>query len=532
MAADPQSRAQEVLGSGPASGPVGPACRLVGISKHFGGVWACRHVDLEIFPGEVHAILGENGAGKSTLMKMLHGFYIPEEGHIEVGGARVNFPSPRDAEAAGVALIPQELDLFPDLSVVENLFVGRKRPRNNLGGFDWSAMRRQALELFKTLGVELDVNAPARRLSGANAQMVEIARALIRDARIVLMDEPTAALTEREAEKLFSITRDLTSRGVAVVYISHRLEEIFKIANRVTVMRDGSRIHTGAITDMTLSGLIQMMVGRPLEKLFHRSPRVVGPPVLEVHQLCRRGVFEDITLTVRSGEVVGLSGLIGAGRSEVAQAIFGIHPASGGAIRVHGQNLQVTNPHFALNNGIVYVPEERRSQGLLLDFPIEWNISFSSLPQLSRFGWVMRRNERAMAEQFQKLFAIRGGDMESPVSSLSGGNQQKVLLSKCLVLRPHIILLDEPTRGVDVGAKAEIYRIIDDLALSGKAILMISSELNELLSMSDRILVMHQGRLTANFDGPNFSADQIGAAAAGVFRMKPDELSRAGSAPG
>ncbi len=496
--------------------PATIACRLVGVGKRFGGIWACRSVDLEIRAGEVHAVLGENGAGKSTLMKMLHGVHLPDEGQVEVAGQIVSLTSPRVAEAAGIAMVPQELDLFPDLSVVENLFVGRARPRTRLGTFDWASMRRQAAEAFKRLNARFDIDAAVRSLSGANAQMVEIARALMHDAQVVILDEPTAALTEREAQRLFGIVGELTRRGVAIVYISHRLDEVFQIADRVTVMRDGKRIHTGGTAGLDMARLIQMMVGRPLSKLFHRTRHPPGETLLELRGLGRTGTFRDISFTLRRGEIVGMSGLIGAGRSEVAQAIFGIAPATEGSILIAGRPAAIPDSSTAINRGIIYVPEERRSQGLVLDYAIDWNIAFSGLDRISRLGFVSRRREREIAERFQALFAIRSSSLKAPVLSLSGGNQQKVLLAKALVVEPEIILLDEPTRGVDVGAKAEIYRIIDDLAAAGKAVLVVSSEMNELLSISDRILVMHQGRLTGSFEGPDFSPDAIGAAAAGV----------------
>ena len=498
------------------------ACRLVGVGKQFGGIWACRAVDLEIRAGEVHAVMGENGAGKSTLMKMLHGVHLPDEGTVEVAGNAVSLGSPRAAEAAGIAMVPQELDLFPDLSVVENLFVGRARPRTRFGTFDWPAMRREAAAAFKRLDATFDIDAPVRSLSGANAQMVEIARALMHDARIVILDEPTAALTEREAKRLFGIVGELTRRGVAIVYISHRLDEVFEIADRITVLRDGERIHSGRTADLDMARLIQMMVGRPLSKLFHRTAHPKGEALLEVRGLGRTKTFRDISFTLRRGEIVGLSGLIGAGRSEVAQAIFGIAPATEGEIRIDGHAVKVPTSSAAIAHGIVYVPEERRSQGLVLDFPIDWNIAFSGLDRISKAGFVSRRREREIAERFRALFSIRSASLKAPVLSLSGGNQQKVLLAKALVVEPEIILLDEPTRGVDVGAKAEIYRIIDDLAAAGKAVLMVSSEMNELLSMADRILVMHQGRLTGAFEGPDFSPDAIGTAAAGVVAERTE----------
>jgi ABC-type sugar transport system ATPase subunit len=496
--------------------PAGIVCQLNGIGKHFGATWACRDVNLTLRRAEVHAVLGENGAGKSTLMKILHGLHQPDEGTISLAGHAVHFASPRDAEAAGVALIPQELDLFPDLSLAENLFVGSARPRRSGFGFDWAKMRQRTRTILTSLGVELDVDTPARLLSSANAQMVEIARALLRAATVVLMDEPTAALTSREADRLFTIIKELTARGVSVVYISHRLEEISRIADRVSIMRDGRCVHSGPAAQTTIPELINLMVGRPLEKLFHRTVRVPGEPALEVRGLTRRGAFENISCILRRGEVVGLSGLIGAGRSELAQTLFGLHAPTNGEVLIKGRPARIRNPATAQKNGIAYVPEERRWQGLFLDFPISWNTSFNCLPRMAPMGWVSGRSERALASHFRELFDIRGGTDAGVVGTLSGGNQQKVLLSKCLATEPTIILLDEPTRGVDVGARAEIYRIVDQLANSGKAVLLISSDLNELVSMADRILVMYQGRLMGEFPGPAFPIDRIGAAVVGV----------------
>lgn len=496
-------------------------CRLRGVGKHFSGAWACRGVNLTVLAGEVHAVLGENGAGKSTLMKLLHGVHAPDEGSIEIDGRAMAFASPRDAEAAGVAMIPQELDLFPDLSVCENLYVGRQRPRTRFGAFDWAAMRREARAVFAKLGLDIDVRAPVRSLSSASAQMVEIARALIRDARIVLMDEPTAALSQQEADRLFAIVRDLCARGVGVVYITHRLEEVFDNAERVTVMRDGAWVHTGPSRELTTHALVQLMVGRPLQKFFHRTARSPGAVALKVEGLTRRGAFEDVSFELRKGEIIGLAGLIGAGRSELAQAIFGIAPADAGTITIDGQPVVVDQAATALKHGIAYLPEERRSQGLHLSFSSPWNIAFGNLGGVTHLCCVSPARERQTANRFQSMFSIRG-DMSQPVGGLSGGNQQKVLLSKLLFQDPDIILLDEPTRGVDVGARAEIYRIIDELASAGKAVLMISSELNEVLSMADRILVMYRGRLSGPFEGPEFSAQEIGFATAGVRAETPE----------
>src|SRR5215216_4916498 len=473
--------------------------RLRNVTKRFGGVTAVEDVDFDLRPGEVHALVGENGAGKSTLMKMVHGLYTPDEGTLEVGGEVVDFSSPRDAEAAGIAMIPQELDLFPELSVTENLFVGRRRPRTGWGGLNQNAMQAEARERLRSLGVDLDVTNTVKRLSAANQQIVAIARALVGEARAVVMDEPTASLTEREVQQLFRIISDLTSGGVGVVYISHRLEEIFTISDRITVLRDGHHITTASASELDAEELVRLMVGRPLNELFTRHPHELGEVTLEVKGLSRSGEFEDVDLVVRRGEIVGLAGLVGAGRSEVAQSIFGIHPPEAGDIRIDGEDVRIRSPQAAMERGIFYVPEERRSQGLILPFSIKNNVTLSILDRISRFGFVPR-SERQIAD---------------PVARLSGGNQQKVVVAKSLAREPSVLLLDEPTRGIDVGAKSEIYRLMDDLAKEGKAILLISSELEEVLSMSDRILVMREGRITGEFDRAGATQERVMTAATG-----------------
>jgi rhamnose transport system ATP-binding protein len=487
---------------------------LRSVTKRFGGVTAVEGVDFDLRPGEVHALVGENGAGKSTLMKMVHGLYRPDDGTLEVGGEVVEFSSPRDAETAGIAMIPQELDLFPELSVTENLFVGRPRPRTTWGGLDRSAMRAEARRRLSSLGVNLDVTIAVKRLSAANQQIVAIARALVGEAKAVVMDEPTASLTERETQQLFRIISDLTTGGVGVVYISHRLEEIFTISERITVLRDGHHITTAPASELDAEELVRLMVGRPLNELFTRSPHPSGEVTLEVRGLGRSGEFEDIHLAVRRGEIVGLAGLVGAGRSELAQTIFGIRSPEAGEIRIDGQEVRIHSPQAAMERGIFYVPEERRSQGLILPFSIKNNITLSILDRISRFGFVPR-TERQTADRFARELSIRGGKISDPVSRLSGGNQQKVVLAKSLAREPQILLLDEPTRGIDVGAKSEIYRLIDDLAKEGKAILLISSELEEVLSMSDRIVVMREGRITGEFGRDEADQEQVMTAATG-----------------
>ncbi|QIN81513.1 ATP-binding cassette domain-containing protein [Rubrobacter tropicus] len=491
-----------------------PVFRLRDVTKRFGGVTAVEGVSFDLRPGEVHALVGENGAGKSTLMKMVHGLYAPDEGTLEVGGEAAEFSSPRDAEAAGIAMIPQELDLFPELSVTENLFVGRHRPRTRWGTLDRTAMRAEARGRLRSLGVDLDVTTSVKGLSAANQQIVAIARALVGEARAVVMDEPTASLTEREVRQLFRIISDLTAGGVGVAYISHRLEEIFTISDRITVLRDGHHITTAPAADLDSEELVRLMVGRPLNELFTRSAHNPGEVALEVRGLSRAGEFEDVDLVVRRSEIVGLSGLVGAGRSEVAQAIFGIRSPESGEIRIDGEVVQIRSPQAAMERGIFYVPEERRSQGLILPFSIKNNITLSILDRIARFGFVPR-TERQTADRFAKGLSIRGGSVSDPVSRLSGGNQQKVVLAKSLAREPSILLLDEPTRGIDVGAKSEIYRLIDDLAKEGKAILLISSELEEVLSMSDRVVVMREGRITGEFGRNEASQEMVMTAATG-----------------
>jgi rhamnose transport system ATP-binding protein len=501
-------------GSQAAASEAAPLFRLSGVTKRFGGVVAVQEVDFELRPGEVHALVGENGAGKSTLMKIVDGLYEPDEGSLEVNGEPASFSSPRDAEAAGIAMIPQELDLFPELSIAENLFVGRKRPRTRWGGLDWSTMQQEARRRLDALGVELDVTALVKGLSAANGQIVAIARALVGDARAVVMDEPTSSLTDREARQLFRIIEDLTSDGVGVVYISHRLEEIFQIADRVTVLRDGRHIATAPASGLDAEELVRLMVGRPLNELFSRHPHDPGEVALEVRGLGRAGEFEGVDLTLRRGEIVGLAGLVGAGRTELAQAIFGIRAPEEGEILVDGEEARIHSPQAAMEKGIFYVPEERRSQGLILPFSIKNNITLSILDRISRFGFVPR-SERQTAERFARELSIRGAEMSDPVIRLSGGNQQKVVVAKSLAREPSVLLLDEPTRGVDVGAKSEIYRLIDDLARDGMAILLISSELEEVLSMSDRVMVMREGRINGEFERSEATQEAVMTAATG-----------------
>ena len=495
--------------------------RLRKLGMSFSGVPAIQGLDLGFRQGEIHAIVGENGAGKSTTMKCLAGLYQPTDGEVEIDGRAVTFRSPRDAERLGICLIPQELDLFPELSIAENMFLGRKRPRRWWGGFDYSTMYAIAREALQRMDVRFDPTMKVKHLSAANAKIVEIARALTRDVRLLIMDEPTASLTDREVVNLFRVARDLREQGITILYISHRLDEVFELADRITVLRDGQHVKTDDTAAFTHSSLVQMMVGRPLETLFTRTFHPLGRPVLTVNGLSRTGKFEDVGFTLHEGEILGFSGLIGAGRTEVALAVYGVLPADRGTISLGGQIVTINSPHQALAYGIAYLPEERRAQGLVLPRPIHWNISIACLERFSKGGLLDEKSAYGFADQAATAVGVRGGSLDTPVSHLSGGNQQKVVLAKTLARNPNIIILDEPTRGVDVGAKSEIYKIIDGLAKSGKSIIMISSELNELIAMSDRILVMHEGRVSACFER-DFSAERLGAAATGVLAAKSE----------
>ncbi len=485
---------------------------LSGISKSFPGVRALSEIGFDVRAGEVHALLGENGAGKSTLIKIMSGVYRPDTGTMTLDGKPVAFASPQEAQQAGIATIYQELLLFPELTVAENIFMGHA-PKNRFGSIDWSTMRAQAHELLASLDIhDLDVRAPVGALSVGNRQRVEIAKALSHHARILIMDEPTAALTEHDVTRLFNIVRLLRSRGVGVVYISHRLEEVFLLADRVTVLRDGEFVATKPVSETSHDDLIQMMVGRRIEQLFPKTEAKLGEVVLELEGIERSPMTKGVSLKLRAGEILGIAGLVGSGRSELAEVIFGMTPAEAGTIRLDGNPVRIDSPSAAKHLGIAYVPEDRGRQGLVRPMPISENVSLASLGRISRNSFIDRKAEDALAEDSVKRFQIRASGIEQIVGKLSGGNQQKVGLSKWLATKPRILIMDEPTRGIDVGAKAEIHRMMSEFAANGMAIIMISSELPEVLGMSDRILVMRAGRIVAEVS--RAEATQAGIAAA------------------
>ena len=482
------------------------------ISKSFSGVKVLRDVNFDVRSGEVHALLGENGAGKSTLIKVIAGVHQPDTGTLTVGGETVRFTSPRHARRHGIATVYQELLLFPELTVAENIFLGNA-PRQKWGGLDWSAMRLRARQLLDSLDShDLDVDAKVGTLSVANRQRVEIAKALSQDARLLIMDEPTAALVEADVRRLMSVVKKLRERGVAIIYVSHRMPEIFELADRVTVLRDGSYIGTRDISEVTEASLVAMMVGRSIEQLFPKVEATLGEVALELRDVSFGRKVQNISLSLRAGEILGLAGLIGSGRTELALTVFGITPASTGEILVDGRKVVIDGPRKARDLGIAYVPEDRGSQGLVRPMTIRENVSMAVLDKMSngfaiRFGDEIRRSVEAI-----KRLGIRTRGPEQIVGQLSGGNQQKVVLAKWLEANPRILIMDEPTRGIDVGAKAEIYTLMGRLVQQGVAILMISSELPEVLGMSDRVLVINSGRIVAEFDRSQATPDAVGAA--------------------
>ena len=486
--------------------------KLQKIGKQFPGVRALDNVNFDVRAGEVHALLGENGAGKSTLIKIISGVYQPDSGHIELGDKSVVLETPAKAQSCGIATIYQELLLYPELSVAENIFMGHQ-PRTRFGLLDWRRMRELALAQLASLDIhDLDVDQLVGSLSVGNRQRVEIAKALSQDARVLIMDEPTAALTGADVVRLFSIVNLLRERGVGVIYISHRLEEIFELADRVTVLRDGAWVGTREVASTTEDELINLMVGRTIEDLYPKQEAQIGDPVLELSNLSRPPLTHDISLTLRRGEILGLAGLVGSGRSELAQTIFGITPARSGTITCKGVECHISSPSVAIDLGIAYVPEDRSTQGLIRQMTVRENVSMVVLKQLSGGNLIDHGAERSLAHENVQKFSVRTSGIEQIVEKLSGGNQQKIVIGKWMASEPDILIMDEPTRGIDVGAKAEIHRTMSALAASGMAILMISSELPEIIGMSDTIAVMREGRLVATFDRGQASQAQLAAA--------------------
>ncbi len=485
-----------------------PLLEMRGIVKSFPGVQALRGVNFSLQAGEVLSLLGENGAGKITLMKVLGGAFHADAGAIKIDGVAQHFSSPQDSRRAGVAVIYQEFNLVPGLTACENIFLGQEPAR--LGFVAQAQERQQAAELFRRLGVEVDLDAPCRRLTTAQQQLVEIAKALAFQARIIVMDEPSAALTSHEVSRLFAIIEELKRQGIGVVYISHRLDEIFTVADRVTVLRDGMNVGERPIAQVTRQELIELMVGRELSDEFPKRSTAIGPPRLEVTGLRRGRSVRDVSLSVRRGEIVALTGLVGAGRTETVRLIFGADPREAGEIRLDGRLLAIRSPRDAIAAGIGLLTEDRKLQGLVLGHSVRENFGLPNLNWLTRAGFVQLRRERDEFAQYVAKLRIKASSSEQRAGTLSGGNQQKVVLAKWLARNCDVLIFDEPSRGIDVGAKYEIYLLMNELAAQGKAILMISSELPEVLGMADRILVLHEGRVTGEIaDARSATQEQI-----------------------
>jgi rhamnose transport system ATP-binding protein len=499
-----------------------PILELDGISKSFPGVKALDGARLALYPGELTSLVGENGAGKSTLVKTITGILRPDAGEIRLDGKPIVLPSPEAAFAAGITAIYQETVLFEELSVAENIFLGHQ-PRRAGGLIDWATMHARSREILARLEADIEPRTVLKELSIAQRHIVGIARALSIDARIVIMDEPTAALSRHEIEDLYGIIRGLKAEGKAILFITHKFDEIFAISDRYTVFRDGRFIAEGRIQDVDQDRLVSMMVGRTIEQVYPKRPVRLGETVLEVEGLSHPTEFENISFSLRQGEILGFYGLVGAGRSEVMQALFGITRPSHGRILLEGQELALTRPQDAIRAGIVLVPEERGRQGVVLPLPIVENISLPQLDRVSRKGFVDAAAEFALARQYGERLQVKASSWSQPVDQLSGGNQQKVVIGKWLATRPKVIILDEPTKGIDVGAKAAVHDFMVELAEQGLAVIMVSSELPEVMGMADRIVVMHEGHIRHVFARAEATPEAIVTTATGAAHHHPDQ---------
>lgn len=492
-----------------------PPLQLIGVSKGFPGVQALSDVQFDLRAGEVHALMGENGAGKSTLIKILCGAQPPDSGQIMIDGTPVTISSPVVAGKLGISPVHQELSLEPYLSIAENIFLGRQ-PVNRFGLIDRRQMHSAARKVLEELGVELAPEAIVGRLSIAERQVVAIARAVSTRARFMIFDEPTSSLTRRESDLLLQMIRRLRDQGVGIIYISHRMEEIFDLCDRVTVLRDGRFVATRQVADITLDDLVRMIVGRSLAAVAPRTRTEPGQVVLEVRDLSKRGLLREISFDLHRGEILGLSGLVGAGRTELARALFGDIVPDSGEIRIDGVHINSRTPRQAIAAGIGLVPEDRKEQGLVLAQSVMANIGMPQLGFLSRFGVISARRERQLAQRYVQDLTIRTPGVDQNVMYLSGGNQQRVVIAKWLATKPKILIVDEPTRGVDIGAKAELHALLRDLAAGGMAILMISSDMPEVLAVSDRILVMHQGRIAGELRAGDATQEAVMSFAMGL----------------
>ncbi len=478
-----------------------PLLEIRGIRKGFPGVVALDNVGFTLKAGTVHALMGENGAGKSTLMKIIAGVYTPDKGEIRLKGQPVTLKSPIDALSQGIAMIHQELNLMPHMTVAENVWITRE-PKNRFGFVDHAELRRRTEELFARLNIQIDPLAEIQTLSVASRQMVEIAKAVSWNSDVLIMDEPTSALTEKEVAHLFAIIRTLREQGKGIIYITHKMNELFEIADEFSVFRDGQYIATCASSAVTRDDIIKMMVGREITQMFPKQEVPIGEVVLSVRNLTLKGVFEDVSFDIRAGEILGLAGLVGSGRSNVAETLFGVTPATSGSIRIKGEEVRIDTPAKAMGHGMAFLTEDRKDTGCFLCLDIQTNAEMAVLNQryVNKLGFVQSAQLTKDAIDMARRLRVKTPDMQEVIQNLSGGNQQKVLVARWLLTNPKILILDEPTRGIDVGAKAEIHRLVSELAGQGVAILMISSEMPEVLGMSDRVAVMHEGHITGILD--------------------------------
>ncbi len=481
---------------------------LRNIVKSFGDNKVLTGVDFDLKEGEVHALMGENGAGKSTLMNILTGLHEQDSGQVIIDGKETKFENPKEAEEHGVSFIHQEMVTWPEMTVLENMFLG-KEEANILGWTDDKKMEKQAKEVFKDLGFDVDLKKAMGTLSVGKQQIVEIGKTLLNDAQVIIMDEPTAALTGREIDLLFDIIRRLNDNGVAIVYISHRMEEIFRISDRVTVMRDGASVSTKLTGETNEDEIVRNMVGRDLEDYYPDKNNEIGDVIFEVKDLNRENVFEDISFQLHEGEIVSFSGLMGAGRTEIMRAIFGLDPYDSGQIIINGQEKHLKNPSEAIKESVGFVTENRKEEGLILDFSVKDNVSLTAFEEFSKNGWINEKEENDFVQLLTDRLNVKMSDTEQPVFSLSGGNQQKVVLSKWIGIGLKVLILDEPTRGVDVGAKREIYELMNELAARGVGIIMVSSDLPEVIGVSDRVIVIHEGRISGELSKDNLTEEKI-----------------------
>lgn len=492
-----------------------PVLALDNITKTFPGVKALDGVRLELFAGQVTSLVGENGAGKSTVVKILTGIYQPDGGEILLDGTPVSFPTAQDAANAGVTAIHQETVLFDELTVAENIFIGHA-PKTWLGLIDVAAMTVKAGEILRSIGAQIDPQVKLKDLGIASRHLVAIARALSVDARVVIMDEPTAALSQKEIEELYDLVEVLKNRGKAILFISHKFDEIFRISDRYTVFRDGQFVNAGLMSSITESELVQLMVGRSVDQIFPERTPVLGDEVLKVVGYSHATEFEDISFDLNRGEILGFYGLVGAGRSEVMQSLIGVTRPSKGVARVEGKVTIIRSPADAIKAGIVYVPEDRGKQGAIVDMPIFQNVTLPSLGKTSRNGFLRMADEFALARTYTERLELRAASLDTNVGSLSGGNQQKVVIAKWLATQPRVIILDEPTKGIDIGSKAAVHSFMSELAAQGLSIIMVSSEIPEILGMSDRVIVMREGRIAAKLEGDDLTPETLVRNAAGI----------------